>query len=732
MKRGLNQENSLPDPEFGRESSESARAIHYVVQKDTLMTYEKGLFAQADPEIVSGSTIERKKMSTKTIYKRIALVAVAALGAGVLSVAPANAAISAIAVTQPANYIGKVGVAINVPVFVTTTGLAGAGETIIVTPTQSGATVTIGTSLVVVGTNTTIPDSGSTLNWTVAAATGVLTATADATSGAAIVAPTNQLGTLVLTPTRPGTTTITLTTTGTADDATATARTFTITTPTLAYDAGDAAVASPYDTGTGVAGVANTVTVEATSDNSVRSLVTVSGAGATINSATGSTSVALDKLSAVLAAAHTEIPVVINTPTVGTVTVSLYKETASAGIFSATASNTVTITVSAAPALTAGGINSATTTAALVAGATAGSTADAAVSASAAATAAGTAAAVVKIVLGQQSGAITGTTAISASVTGPGSLILDDTDGLGSPKATGRSLTSTITAMGAETFYVGVAPDGTSGVAVVTITAGTYSVTKSVTFYGKVAKLTATTKKNVANGTTHTGALDVVAYDAANVVVPSQAITITSGTTATIASFSATTSSAAEAAAGTAVVDVTAVAAKFGAVVLTIKDTATGLISTTATVNVGATEAKAVTAAFNKATYLPGELVTLTISATDTNGVAVGDAASVASSYTIVTSAAVQGTIPTAAEFKLGKQVVTFYAPLAAGPLTAEITLGATSAFAAAIQGTTVKASATVSDSATMSALTTLINSLIAKINALNKLVIKIQKKVKA
>jgi hypothetical protein len=38
------------------------------------------------------STNERKNMSTKTIYKRIALVAVAALGAGVLSVVPANAA----------------------------------------------------------------------------------------------------------------------------------------------------------------------------------------------------------------------------------------------------------------------------------------------------------------------------------------------------------------------------------------------------------------------------------------------------------------------------------------------------------------------------------------------------------------------------------------------------------------------------------------------------------------
>jgi trimeric autotransporter adhesin len=41
------------------------------------------------------STNERKNMSTKTIYKRIALVAVAALGAGVLSVAPASAVLAA-------------------------------------------------------------------------------------------------------------------------------------------------------------------------------------------------------------------------------------------------------------------------------------------------------------------------------------------------------------------------------------------------------------------------------------------------------------------------------------------------------------------------------------------------------------------------------------------------------------------------------------------------------------
>ena len=46
---------------------------------------------QADLRIVRGSTIERKQMSTKTTFKRIALVAVAALGFGVLSVAPSSA-----------------------------------------------------------------------------------------------------------------------------------------------------------------------------------------------------------------------------------------------------------------------------------------------------------------------------------------------------------------------------------------------------------------------------------------------------------------------------------------------------------------------------------------------------------------------------------------------------------------------------------------------------------------
>ena len=56
------------------------------------MTYEKAVPAQAELRTVRGSTNERKHMSTKTTFKRITLVTVAALGFAMLSVAPSNAA----------------------------------------------------------------------------------------------------------------------------------------------------------------------------------------------------------------------------------------------------------------------------------------------------------------------------------------------------------------------------------------------------------------------------------------------------------------------------------------------------------------------------------------------------------------------------------------------------------------------------------------------------------------
>jgi hypothetical protein len=85
----------------GGECGAVARALHHEAQKVALTQNEqmfssdvKGLMRQADRKKSLRSTlIERKQMSTKTSIKRIALVAVSALGFGLLSVMPANAAV---------------------------------------------------------------------------------------------------------------------------------------------------------------------------------------------------------------------------------------------------------------------------------------------------------------------------------------------------------------------------------------------------------------------------------------------------------------------------------------------------------------------------------------------------------------------------------------------------------------------------------------------------------------
>ena len=87
----------------GGECGAVARALHHEAQKvaliqneQSLISDEKAFSRQADLKKSFGSTfIERKQMSTKTSIKRIALVAVSALGFGLLSVMPAKAALAA-------------------------------------------------------------------------------------------------------------------------------------------------------------------------------------------------------------------------------------------------------------------------------------------------------------------------------------------------------------------------------------------------------------------------------------------------------------------------------------------------------------------------------------------------------------------------------------------------------------------------------------------------------------
>ena len=127
----------------GGECGAVARALHHEAQKvaltqneQSLISDEKAFSRQADLKKSFGSTfIERKQMSTKTTFKRIALVAVASLGFGMLSVAPSTAAVSFtgmyVSKTSSSNYAtADLGGTLDCPVAGTTCTLSTATGTI--------------------------------------------------------------------------------------------------------------------------------------------------------------------------------------------------------------------------------------------------------------------------------------------------------------------------------------------------------------------------------------------------------------------------------------------------------------------------------------------------------------------------------------------------------------------------------------------------------------------------
>jgi hypothetical protein len=759
MKPGLNKENSLPDPEFGGESSESARAIHYVVQKDTLMTYEKGLFAQADPGIVSGSTIERKQMSTKTIYKRIALVAVASLGAGVLSVAPANANVSSVALSVATQSATVVNVADTITADLrATTGAIAVGNVITYTATISKPT---GSALAVAANNTAgagkvaLLSSGaaSVTNLTAANATGTVTDTV--ATAAVTLATATKRATVNIQPDAPGAYVVTITATaeatagGTAIALTGNTTTISFTVRSLSYTTGDVAAATPFDTGTGIAGPANTVKVTAysTGVSNVRHVLTVSGAGATIISATNTPTISTDKLSATGAAGLTATAYTIGTPQTGSIVINQYNETAAnSGIFSPTPANTVTITVAAAAVA---GIYAASTVYMNTSTTTPTSTSDATTAATAptaASTGSNTPVANIKVsqVDAQATPANVATAdtkAIVYEISGAGALGTANNQRLGSYIA--------VAAGSANDNIVYIYPDGRSGVGTVTVKVnGVLVSTKKVNFYGSVASYTAVVaKKHIANSGASTAAVvKVTAKDANGVVVPSATIYASAGTS-TIGSVESNQTTDAT---GVATFAATGASAKFGTFTVTFLNAATAAtatVTTTAVIGVSSVLAKTVTAKSDKATYAPGEKITWTMTFNDANGLGLpdGDYAADALLKNLasnpVASASLASTpfLGTAAvTLVAGVATATGYAPLNSGPVSYTWTIAGTAGAAdttnlvTALQATTVTASATVSSGTDISAITTLINSLIAKINALNKLVIKIQKKVRA
>ncbi len=124
-------------------------------------------------------------MSTKTLRKRIALVAVATLGAGVLSVAPANAANEAT--------ISSTGITGQVVAF----AISGSAATATIT---ANGTITLGVGAASASTRVNVTVSGgtftgSTSGATINAAQTTANGTADATAIAGLVAKPNAAGT---------------------------------------------------------------------------------------------------------------------------------------------------------------------------------------------------------------------------------------------------------------------------------------------------------------------------------------------------------------------------------------------------------------------------------------------------------------------------------------------------------------------------------------------------------
>jgi len=341
--------------------------------------------------------------------------------------------------------------------------------------------------------------------------------------------------------------------------------------------------------------------------------------------------------------------------------------------------------------------------------------------------------------------------ALSVTISGPGLIRLDDNTTTG---VTGNVRTQSLTAASrasTSTAAIGITADGTAGVATITVTSGTTVIaTKTVTFYGSVAKYTPTVLQVVsADGVATTDAVLVAATDAAGVVVPGATIYAFSGNTsaASVPSSVTTVTSAgtlggtapasyqAATPIGSAEVNVTGVSGTTEKeVTLTFGNASTLALSTvkaTAVVKIGSIKASSIKVTTDKTSYAPGEAMKITFSMTDSLGRPIAAGAGTGLLDSVITSASLSGdTLPTTAIASLtGSKTYTVFAPLSGGKLKITTTTGAAGTFVAtAAADQVIVTDVTVTDP--NASLLTQIDALNAKIVALNALIAKIMKKL--
>ena len=656
-------------------------------------------------------------MSTKTTFKRISLVAVAALGFGMVAAVPSFAANSSSADlftgtttgTATSLYVAA-GTEVTTPVYITTVGTDTAAQTISATPTVACAGtvattctggLTVGAPGVgKVGMSTTGVDATAALSltaasakYTVAASAGIETLAWSAGTVPALV--TKQIGTLSMTPSIPGIYTVTLTPSASAGGLTAATSVVTL------YVSGAAGIVGT--TGVGTTAITATTggqaSLEYFTPNSTtigtKYIVTSTGVGSVIGGqgyttahgtaalvtpANGTNYTNGAYFITATATTPSSAAITLSSTTDGVQTVSITKIDATTG--SPVAVTSATITWTAAPTISAANSTSVidSTTATGGSATFSGQTVDEVLTVSGATVS--TARATIKVVLKDSVKAAVAAKTITATISGPGLIQavtgtgVADTFNQGNLSTLARVATADTDALGQ--VFIRVSADGSGGVGTITISQGTTVIgTETITFAG-----TATQLKNnhvdadgvsldkVYIGKGETGILTVGSYDVSGNKVsaaPTGLVVTSDSTTVATVSISG----------GTGDITVTGVAVGKANITVSVGALATATIKLVIPVEITKTTAKTVTMSFDKATYAPGEKMTLTVKAVDSNGSGVADGARVLFSDTATANVAL-GTLPTGTVTLAGGiKTYTYYAPFAAGDITVTATEGA-------------------------------------------------------
>ena len=698
-----------------RKRDASARATHLVGKKYPLITYEKALLSQATGgKFPSVTFIERKQMSTKTSIKRIALVAAAALTLGGFTAVSAHAAgvdlgftaTSAITSTPTATTgttPGRAGTPITADLKLTEAAIATAANTV-------AATYTL------IDPNGTDVTSAATFTSAVAAAGVTPTNTGSAYSLAVAIGATaaaKTLGTITFTPSMGGVYLLKVTTSATMTTDTLTA--LTNATDLTIYVGGAGATVASGGIGTStvtavVGGVAKVNFAMAAHTTSDQYNLTTSGVGTIQAWAQGLGTFGTPTLSGIAGASD----------------YSQGAKAIAAGTSFEAALATVTSTTAGTQTLTWSAINATTGAPTVVAtavitwgaasaanvGYTAASSfvADGAVVSTSALQTASTlsypkaAAATVwaTIEIGVKDASNLGLAGVplSATISGPGLITLTAGSGNGAQGLV-RAASLTSAQMTTSAARIGISADGTAGTGVVTVSTGTTVLfTKTVTFYGTVATLTATQNLSVAStsgatlglaaaapaGTTiaTTPAVTIVAKDSNGNVVTGLTITAKSTDASIIASGTILESNGlgagdGYAGAGSYNASVTSAAAGTSGASTTVvfrtllSDGVTYISTAPLTFTLGGKASTATySAALDKSSYAPGEAASLVLTAKDTAGNPIFD-----QDVTLFAglgtaplwSKSVVGITPSTGNimFKSGKKTITGYAPALEG-----------------------------------------------------------------